>query len=290
MGDNQQSQAERAALLAHTANNFMLKLESGRVKLEVLNGHELTTAYYPWIFNSVRIPRIGSDEMRRYPGEHHCVVFWRGHAFQVGLSMGDRQATYLELFITFSSILSQPKEPSLVAILTSDDRHPWAETRQRLRQLNPKNTASIETIEAADFLVCLDEAAPKSAVERARQFHFGGENGASNRWHDKSIQFIVYANGVSGTVGEHNMLDVMTPSGFNEDIATATSSDVPKGLSGPLPDVKLITPVHLPLETDAALTARIETVRTQYRTQTKGAEHSFFLFEGYGSSICELIN
>lgn len=75
MSGKYHAQAERAALLAHTANSFKRKLECDQVKPGVLNGQELTTAYYPWIFNAVRIPRIDRDEMRRYPNEDYCVVF-----------------------------------------------------------------------------------------------------------------------------------------------------------------------------------------------------------------------
>jgi len=70
----QHSQAERAALLAFTANQFSLKLEAGLVKPVVLNGQEPTTAYHPYICNTVRVPHVGSDKMERYPGTGHFIV------------------------------------------------------------------------------------------------------------------------------------------------------------------------------------------------------------------------
>ena len=113
------SQAERAALLALTANQFRLKLEAGLVKPVVLNEQELTTAYHPYIFNTVRVPQARSDKMERYPGADHCVVFWRGHGFELDLFVDGQPATFEDLFAAFCSILSQDLDRSELSILTS---------------------------------------------------------------------------------------------------------------------------------------------------------------------------
>lgn len=279
LSKRQHSQAERATLLAYTANNFRLRLEAGLVKPVVLNDQELTTAYYPWIFNAVRIPGVGSDEMQRHPNNDYCVVFWRGHAFQLGLCVGNRPATQQELFTAFNLILNQSVARSFVTIFTSDNRRPWAETRWELQQLDTQNATSIAAVEAAAFTISLDEATPMTAVERGRQFHFGGEKDAANRWHDKSLQFVVCRNGASGTLGEHSMLDALTMSELNDAIATAISSQSQPEVCSAAPT---ITPVPLPLKTDATLNAHIEKVRAQYAATVQGAEHAYFLFEGYG--------
>jgi NADPH:quinone reductase-like Zn-dependent oxidoreductase/aryl carrier-like protein len=280
----QHSQAERASLLAYAANMFRLDLEAGRVKPVMLNERELTTACYPWMFNSVRIPGSETDEMRRYPNNDYFVVFWRGHAFKLDLFVENRPVTYQELFNAIKSVLSQPPpQRSFVTIFTSDNRSRWAETRQKLQQLSPQNAASIEAIEAAAFTISLDEAAPETSAERGRQFHCGGDTDAANRWNDKSIQFIVCSNGYSGTVGDHTMLDAMTLSELNDAIAVAIDSDIQLDSPGTLPTANTITTVHLPLETDATLDASIDKARAQYFNFVKDAEHIYFLFKGYGS-------
>ncbi|KAK3939714.1 Choline/Carnitine o-acyltransferase-domain-containing protein [Diplogelasinospora grovesii] len=249
-----------------------------------LNEQELTTAFHQWIFNTVRVPGVGSDKMQRHPNNDYCVVFWKGHAFKLSLSVGNEPATYEELFAAFELILSQSVARSFVTIFTSDNRHPWAETRQRLQQLDPQNAASIATTEAAAFTVSLDEATPTTGTERGRQFHFGGENDAANRWHDKSLQFAVCSNGVSGTISEHTMLDALTLSELNDAIATTISSHAQTDVRA-LPTTTAITPVSLPLKTDATLEAHIDKVRAQYADSIKDAEHAYLLFQGYGSKL-----
>lgn len=59
--------------------------------------------------------------------------------------------------------------------------------RRMLQQLDTRNMKSIAAIEAAAFIICLDDTAPNNAVERAKQFHFGGKADAANRWNDKSL-------------------------------------------------------------------------------------------------------
>ncbi|KAG9231687.1 Choline/Carnitine o-acyltransferase-domain-containing protein [Amylocarpus encephaloides] len=282
LSQRQHSQPERAALLTYTANKFKLKMEAGLVKPIVLNEQELTTAFHPWIFNTVRVPGVDSDEMQRHPHNNYCVVFWKGHAFKLNLSVGNQPATCEELFAAFELILSQSVTRSFVTIFTSDNRPSWAEARKCLQQLDPQNAASIATIEAAAFSVSLDEASPTTAAGRGRQFHFGGESDAANRWHDKSLQFAVCSNGVSGTIGEHTMLDAMTMSELSEAIAAAISSDAHTEV-GAMPVTATIKPEPLTLRTDARLEKHIDRVRAQYANSIKDAEHAYFLFEGYGS-------
>ena len=82
----------------------------------------------------------------------------------------------------------------------------------------PENEEFLHVLEAAAFIVCLDDASPEGAPERARHFHFGD---GSNRWNDKSIQFIVCENTVSGIVGDHSMLDASTLLGLNNYVSKA---------------------------------------------------------------------
>ncbi|KAI1171712.1 acyltransferase ChoActase/COT/CPT [Nemania sp. FL0916] len=279
------SQAERAALLSFTANNYRLRLDAGVVKPVVLNEQELTTAFHPWIFNTVRVPSAKSDEIKRHPRNDYCVVFWKGNAFKLCLSVGNKPATYGGLLASFKSIVEQPVERSSVGIFTSDSRKSWAEARQDLQKFDSQNAMSIEAIEAAAFIVSLDNASPTTAAQRGRQFHFGGEEDAANRWHDKSLQFVVCANGISGTLGEHTVLDALTLNELNDEIGTAIRNHRPNEMSNPQPSDTVIMPEPLPLCTDAALDARIDLVRIRFNDSIARAEHAYLLFEGYGSSF-----
>ncbi len=78
----------------------------------------------------------------------------------------------------------------------------------RLKGSSNVNAASLEAIEAASFLVCLDDASPITLEERAHQYWHGD---GANRWYDKPLQFIVNDNGTSGFMGEHSMMDGTPP-------------------------------------------------------------------------------
>jgi len=57
-------------------------------------------------------------------------------------------------------------------------------------------------IEAAAFVVCLDDGSPSTSTERCNRFLLGNP---SNRWSDQSLQFVVCENGVSAYICEHSM-------------------------------------------------------------------------------------
>ena len=77
------------------------------------------------------------------------------------------------------------------------------QNRERLLDLSLENKASIQAVEAAAFLVCLDDASPQGSVDRFRQFLFSDRN----RWYDKTLQHIICPNGISASLYEHAALD-----------------------------------------------------------------------------------
>lgn len=60
-------------------------------------------------------------------------------------------------------------------------------------------------VEAAAFLVCLDDTAPTTPEGRIKDMMMLE---GFNRWVDKSISFVVCQNATSGTYVEHTMIDV----------------------------------------------------------------------------------
>ncbi|KAH7382199.1 hypothetical protein BKA66DRAFT_586007, partial [Pyrenochaeta sp. MPI-SDFR-AT-0127] len=198
--------AERAVLTATTLFGYMMKLDAGEMKPLALNEQELATVYHKWIFNATRKPCLGSDEMIKAPRNDYCVVFRK--ASWVGILMSDNRQTWAEV----RSRLSSQRRPGA---------YEQYQKRGMLRQLDAQNVKSIATIEAAALIICLDDASPTNATERAKQFHFGGKMDAANHWNDKSLQFVVCTYGVSGVIGEHTMLDALTLTQLNKAMAMA---------------------------------------------------------------------
>lgn len=90
--------------------------------------------------------------------------------------------------------------------------------RRYFKSIDPSNGESLATIEAAAFLICFDDGRPSNASERCNQFLLGKP---SNRWSDKTLQFVVCQNGASAFIGEHAMLDGMSVRQFNRAITRA---------------------------------------------------------------------
>jgi hypothetical protein len=67
------------------------------------------------------------------------------------------------------------------------------------------------------FTLCLDTGSPESPEEIARHGYIGD---GSNRWFDKVLQFYVSANGRSGQITEHGIIDGTTPARLLEWIST----------------------------------------------------------------------
>lgn len=68
------------------------------------------------------------------------------------------------------------------------------------------------------FVLCLDTGAPDTPDEIARQGYIGD---GANRWFDKVLQFYVSANGRSGLISEHGILDGTTATRLLEWVANA---------------------------------------------------------------------
>lgn len=69
---------------------------------------------------------------------------------------------------------------------------------------SPESHQSVEDIQSACFVLCLDSSRPSTLPELAEQVWFG--QGIS-RWFDKGVQFVVNGNGRTGYVAEHSASD-----------------------------------------------------------------------------------
>ena len=135
-------------------------------------------------------------------------------------------------------------------------------------------------IEKASFLVCLDDASPRTPAERAHHYHFGD---GSNRWWDKGLQFAVCSNGVSGQIVEHAMLDAATVYPLNVFMSKEISNFTPKDGEPPHSfDIKL---EEYTFTSTSEIDNHIKRVRMEYQGSCAGYEHCFFNYEAFGASL-----
>lgn len=296
------SQAERAAVISAAAYLFKRQIDAGRTSQlqDYLNEEPLCMNTQRWLFNASRKPGVGVDEMCKYPGNDYLIVLRRGHVFKIMLTEAESGAfvPYMSLKLTFQAILdrSECRIPS-VATLTADTRDSWAELRHAVESTNPTNKVLLHTIEAAAFVVCLDDGAPSTPTERCNQFLLGDP---SNRWSDKSLQFVVCENGVSGFICEHSMLDAASLRLLNKHVTKAILNHQTEALPNDTHTNRDgQTPKHYPLNgatrspgtlaeehtftTNTAIEGHIDLIQKQFRTSHAPVEYTHFRLPTFGN-------
>lgn len=228
-------QVERAAALVAAAVAYKLSIDDERLAPAVLRGQPLSMEQNRYLFSSTRIPGDPQDTVRApysdgWPGPsqaRHIVVFVRGHALALDvISPAGRPYTVDELAVGLRATLAVDARGPGVGQLTTKARAEWAASRHAL--LDAGNGPALDTIETALFCLALEDATPVDARYACDQLLHGD---SANRWFDKGVSLIVFADGTAGFNGEHCMLDGTTIIGFLDAILTAPQK-VPQAPSG----------------------------------------------------------
>ena len=124
----QHSQADRAAIIAKTAFKFKQTLEKGEIVPDLLNEQPLCMNTLQWLFNSIREPHTGVDEMRKFSSNNFIMVMRRGHFFKVALRQSEENVSLASLKSTFQRIMAKKLEHAApITALTADERNSWTE-------------------------------------------------------------------------------------------------------------------------------------------------------------------
>ncbi|CAI6330485.1 unnamed protein product [Periconia digitata] len=275
--------AKRAAAMSTAVLEFKKMVDNGTLEPEYMKSLPIAMSSYEYMFNCSRVPRAGTDTTIKYGFKEnpHIVVIRKNQFWKVPHEINGKQLTTAELQLQFQRIYDSAEKSPAVGILTSQNRDAWTDVYPRLKAVSDVNAASVEAIEAASFVVCLDDASPVTLEERARQYWHGD---GQNRWFDKPLQFIINDNGTSGFMGEHSMMDG-TPTHRLNDYAnqqiftnalpfddTTTRSDLPN----PTPLRFTITP-ELQKDIDAA--------QAHFSRQIGAHELRVQAYQGYGKGL-----
>ncbi|PSS06556.1 hypothetical protein PHLCEN_2v3614 [Hermanssonia centrifuga] len=201
-------QAQRAASLIKALLPFRALVESKQLEPEKVRGMPLSMDSYKWLFHACRYPLKPSDTARKFnPAKHNHVVFIRKNKF-FKVALVDKEgrelsAAELEAQIDMVIKLAGDEKGPPVGALTSENRDIWTDARAALLAASPSNAMSLETIESAMIVVCLDDTKPVTRQEASWSCWVGD---GRNRFYDKH-QLIVFENGKSGFLGEHSCMD-----------------------------------------------------------------------------------
>jgi carnitine O-acetyltransferase len=197
---------KRAAAISFAVLDFAKQVNEGSLEPEYMKKLPIAMSSFEYMFNCCRIPLKPADEPKKYDYKQnaHILVIRKNSFYKLPFEVNGRQLNVAELEEQFRRIYTSAEKGPAIGVLTTENRDNWTDMRERLIKTNPSNEAALEQIQAASFVVCLDDAAPITLHERARQYWHGD---GSNRWFDKPLQFIINENGTSGFNGEHSMMD-----------------------------------------------------------------------------------
>ncbi|MFI6094818.1 choline/carnitine O-acyltransferase [Lentzea sp. NPDC051213] len=211
--DVAETQEQRAAALISAAVAYKVRLDAGLIAPIVLRGEPQSMVQNKFLFSATRIPHVQQDTARTsFPSTaRHIVVFFRGNAFRMDVFGQDGVPHDAgDLTGGLQAIMKADRAEFSAGPLTTKARAEWARTREALLA---DNADALETIETALFCVALEDFAPADTLAACDQLLHGD---SANRWFDKALTFIVFADGRAGINVEHCELDGTTILAFTD--------------------------------------------------------------------------
>lgn len=280
--------AKRAAALARAALEFKAQVDAGTLEPEYMRKLPICMDSYQWMFNACRVPARPADHPVKYdPAEQkhkHILAVRKNQFFKIPHEVDGKQLNASELEAQFARVyeLATAQRAPAVGALTSENRDVWTDARQVLLDASPKNAAALEAVESASFVVCLDDAAPVTLEERARQYWHGD---GQNRWYDKPLQFVVNDNGTSGFLGEHSMMDGTPTHRLNDYVNEVIFGNKLADLSDPAVRSNLADPAPVKFEVTAEVQAEIDRATRDFGAVIGQHELAVQAYQGYGKGL-----
>ncbi|CAO5170670.1 Carnitine O-acetyltransferase [Frankia sp. AiPs1] len=289
-----QAQLERAAGLIAAAVDYKLRLDDERIEPVLQRGKPLSMAQNTFLFSTTRIPGADQDTVRTpysadWPGPsqaRHIVVFHRGNPVRMDVVGPDGHPYALaDLVAGLAAVLKQSSShapaDSAVGQLTTKARAAWADSRTRLLALDPANATALDTIETALFVVCLEDEAPADTLATCdRLLHGAGD--AANRWFDKAVSLIVFADGQAGINVEHCGLDGTTILSFVDDLLGTSAQEHAASSGARAQGLPAVDPVAFVL--DEALRADIRAAGESFAAFAAATASMTLTFDDFGQN------
>lgn len=288
--DTGQNQLDRAAGLIAGTLHFKHLIDTETLPPELLRGQPLSMEQNRYLFSATRIPGPELDSARipysdDHPGpsrERHILVFRRGHILRLDVIGPDgRPHTLDELRAGLAAVLDLAEDRGAsVGHLTTKARAEWAASRSALRELDPANAEALEAVETALFCVSLEDVSPDVPLEACDQLLHGD---SGNRWFDKSVTLIVFADGSAGINGEHCKLDGTTTVGLIDFLLRHSDAEHEAGVgaarNGPAQGVP--APAEVRFVLDDALRADVAAAGAAFAEYAQATEGMTVSIEGF---------
>jgi carnitine O-acetyltransferase len=290
-------QCPRAAGLIMAALHYKHLLDDERIPPVRQRGRPLSMEQNKFLFSTTRIPGPVQDRVRSpysdaRPGPstaRHILVLHRGNLFRLDvLGPGGRPHTLDELAGGLAAVMAaaSPAAPgTAVGHLTTGARARWAANRQALQALDPANAASLDEVEDALFCLCLEDLTPSGEQEASDQLLHGG---SGNRWFDKALSFIVFADGTAGINVEHCGLDGTTILSFVDTLLARPAGEHAEGAGAEAQGPPALAPVRFVL--DDALRSEVQAAATAFAEYAAATATLALSFPEFGAQRAKDLN
>jgi carnitine O-acetyltransferase len=287
--ERQLSQIERAAELICIAVDFKQRLDDESLPVKYLRDTPLCMSEYKYLFSTTRIPGKHQDTAHTpysidKPGSaqaNHIIVCHHGQMFRLNVVDAGNAYTQNEIKTALQDIVSASSSVSdqQTGYLTTLPRDNWATAREHLLQIDTANPECMYIIEQALFFLCLDEHIPLDRKDAADELLQGD---GANRWFDKSVSLIVFADGNAGINVEHcgldgtvviDFVDALHDTDRIQQLSDTCDDQVTK------PEVQPINFIH-----DDKLNTIIKHAKKDFNKLVDETSTAHFIFEQFGSN------
>ncbi|KAM3959049.1 carnitine O-Acetyl-Transferase isoform 2-T2 [Aphomia sociella] len=290
--NTQNDQLKYAAKTLLAALEYKDLIDSDKIPTEMMGKNPLDMLQYKKIFGTCRIPGDKRDKLS-FNDSKHVTVIHNNHIFHVDLWGEDNVVLSEDQIVQqLKKVMELSKIPTAnaIGILTSENRDAWAKAYQVLTK-DKVNRDSLADIEKSIVVLCLDapvglwDCKDKNArqnVAAAQTIHGGGSRiNGGNRWFDKTVQFIVGADGVTGLTYEHSPAE-------GQPIAVLTDfiiNYIEKGKEGKSASANPKQPVPLKFNVNNEVTTFIKTANESLDRLIANLELNCFTYDKYGKNF-----
>ncbi|KAJ2608217.1 Carnitine O-acetyltransferase mitochondrial [Coemansia sp. RSA 1804] len=273
---------KRAAAIVRAAWEFRRQVSTGELAPEMARTTPLCSYSYNYMFNATRIPVKPSDYEATYDlaTNERITVVRNNQFFDLQLVHDGQLLSAAEIESQLDRIVEVADSDAAVpvGILTSDNRDLWADNYKLLSEASPKNAEILEKIQSSAFLLCLDNTRPVTREEYHRTYWHGD---GSNRWFDKSLQFIVCDNGKAGFLGEHSSMDGTPTCRMNDYVLDQTLNNKVDLGNGAV-RAGLPAPEQLRFVTPPPVVRAIEEAGNRFKSVVDQHQLRVLQYEGFG--------
>lgn len=284
-------QLSYAARLISGMLDYKQMIDYETLPVEHLGKNPLCMMQYYQILSACRIPGIKHDDWRCFPPDspfppRHITVIYNNNIYEVPVYGEDGEPLNQEqIRVQLQEVVNLGQTPGDgVGIFTMENRNSWAKAYKKMVK-DKVNKESLFSVQRSILVLCLDKPLTDPADQRSlsghQMLHGGGPaHNSSNRWFDKTIQFIVGAEGYSGLNYEHTTAEGPPVIHLMDHcIKYLASTDDRPVASG------LMKPVKLQLNLTSEVKEKLQAARDSSQRMVDDLDLKVFVFDEFGKDV-----